>query len=356
MKHIIIDEFDFITGDGYIHGIDYEKCKKLNSTTIPEIINGNHGIYHYTATLGLKNILKEKELWFTHIQYLNDRTEVDVGVDIYNQRTKQIVENARIINPDISDISVDTSNIHAYVCCFSLERDTLPMWNYYTKDTSNKGYNIGFDYRKLLVSLITQNPKLAGCGVSCGFVNYCLENKSNGSTESLVLTQHHNYVDDAIDYMKIKLTEMDMRLSDVSKEYRDTFRDEINKIQSRLKVLKLRGQEARFDICHTMEVIFFMKKKYFEHEKEFRIIITVPNNKFNDIKKSELYDFRNSNGVLTPYLKLKFDPCALLGITSSPTNNGELVDKSIDEYCNFCGIETDSLIEGITHSEIPVRF
>lgn len=157
-KEVIIDEFDFLTGDGYIHGMIYDKCKQILPENTPEIMEGNHSIYHYTHVEGLKNILKNENLWFTHIHYLNDREEVNVGANHYIQCNKEILEAEREINPNIPSFSVDTSNLHTYVCCFSLEKDALPMWNYYTKDASNKGYNIGFDYRKLMASLITKNP------------------------------------------------------------------------------------------------------------------------------------------------------------------------------------------------------
>jgi len=48
------------------------------------------------------------------------------------------------------------------------------MWNYYTKDINNQGYNLGFDYKKLVVSLLKNNPKLHGCKFTFGKVDYCL--------------------------------------------------------------------------------------------------------------------------------------------------------------------------------------
>lgn len=358
MESVVIDEFDFISGDGYRHGMIHDVCKKINPSDVPKIMEQNYSIYHYTSTEGLKNILMEKKLWFTHIQYLNDCEEVNVGMDIFNRRNEEIIDIARIINPDIpisSDDTSDTSNLHAFVCCFSLENDLLPMWNYYTKDTFNKGYNIGFDYRKLITSLIVKNPELECCDFSCGKVNYCWENVTDSKEGIKMSGEGNNYVDAVTEYANIRLSKLDMNILNLSKKQKEDLQNRIKKIDSKLNVLKLRGKEGRFDICHTMEVVFYMKKICFKHENEFRIVITVPDNKFREIEKSPLYGFRNSNGILTPYLELAFDEKALLGITASPTNNGDLVDKSIDEYCKFCGIDK-SLPEGITHSKIPVRF
>lgn len=170
------------------------------------------------------------------------------------------------------------------------------------------------------------------------------------------MEQGHNYIDTAIEYVKMKLSELDMRILQFSTEERKAYQRKLREILNRIKVIKLRGEDAIFDTCYTMEVIFYMKKRFFQHENEFRIVITIPDNKFKEIERKDIYGYRNANGILTPYLKLNFDKNALLGITASPTNNGELVDKSIDEYCEYCGIDKNSLTEGITHSEIPVRF
>ena len=65
-----------------------------------------------------------------------------------------------------------------FVCCFSLDEDSLPMWNYYTKEINNQGYNIEFDDRKLAESILRNNSALDGCALSFGMVYYSKNNDS----------------------------------------------------------------------------------------------------------------------------------------------------------------------------------
>ena len=40
-----------------------------------------------------------------------------------------------------------------FVCCFSLDNDSLPMWNYYIKEINNQGFNIEFSDKKIANTL-----------------------------------------------------------------------------------------------------------------------------------------------------------------------------------------------------------
>ena len=37
--------------------------------------------------------------------------------------------------------------VDAYLCCFSLDSDSLPMWNYYVKGNVYQGYNLEISNR-----------------------------------------------------------------------------------------------------------------------------------------------------------------------------------------------------------------
>ena len=45
-------------------------------------------LYHYTDVHGFKGIVESRELWATHIQYLNDAQGFDYATDL----AKQVVE------------------------------------------------------------------------------------------------------------------------------------------------------------------------------------------------------------------------------------------------------------------------
>ena len=128
-------------------------------------------IYHYTSPDGLMGILKPNHLTFrfTNANYLNDTSE---GEDVVKQyrfvcdemlREKRITQefyaaikdvrpNNKMLFPD--EAATQNGKKHyssyesdAYLCCFSLDPDSLPMWNYYVKGNVYQGYNLGISDR-----------------------------------------------------------------------------------------------------------------------------------------------------------------------------------------------------------------
>ena len=80
------------------------------------------------------------------------------------------------------------------------------------------------------------------------------------------------------------------------------------------------------------------------------------NEAIRKLKKNKKYGFRQSNGVLLPYIELEFDISCITGITMSPTIKSDLAEKSIREYCKYCGIDVENMDEKIEMSSIPVRY
>ena len=130
-------------------------------------------IYHYTSIGGLQGILQNQTLHFTNIKYMNDKDEITAGLESIAQAC-EFSETAR----DGLLSSLIDCGTQTFVCCFSLESDSLPMWNYYTKEIHNQGYNIEFDSRKLVESILRSNPCLDGCDFAFGSVDYSKNNYS----------------------------------------------------------------------------------------------------------------------------------------------------------------------------------
>ena len=133
-------------------------------------------IYHYTSIGGLQGILQSKTLRFTNIKYMNDKDEITAGLESVAQACKVSEEDREKL------LSAFTSHgTQTFVCCFSLDEDSLPMWNYYTKEINNQGYNIEFDDKKLVESILRSNPCLNGCDFAFGNVDYSRDNNSEYS-------------------------------------------------------------------------------------------------------------------------------------------------------------------------------
>ena len=137
-------------------------------------------VYHYTSIGGLESILRNKTLRFTNIKYMNDKDEIIAGLDSIAKdcnASDEVREQMRL--------AITNLGMQLFVCCFSLKEDSLPMWNYYTKEINSQGYNIEFDDKKLVESILRSNPVLDGCSFSFGNVDY---SKDNDSEYSHILT------------------------------------------------------------------------------------------------------------------------------------------------------------------------
>ncbi len=86
-------------------------------------------VYHYTPIGGLESILRNKTLRFTNIKYMNDKDEIIAGLDSIAKdcnASDEVREQMRL--------AITNLGMQLFVCCFSLKEDSLPMWNYYTKE------------------------------------------------------------------------------------------------------------------------------------------------------------------------------------------------------------------------------
>lgn len=320
--------------------IDKALLDKIKPDMIPDIISQS-SIYHYTSINGVKEILDSKKLWFTHIDYMNDRDEVVAGAE---QLKKVGLENcageySEILKSEAAQIS--SQEHKAFLCCFSLKRDELPMWNYYTKNIHNQGYNLGFDYKKLVISILKNNPELHGCKFTFGKVDYCID-------EETYATQMYHHSIDNINDALLKFATF------ISGENHDGYISKKNKPS--YPFVKYYGEEPIFRQSPSLDVLFLMKRPCFSVEEEFRIVIQVTKEALMELKKYNKYKYRISNGLLIPYLDLVFDVNSLTGATLSPTINQDLADRSIKDYCEYCNIDVATLSEGIIKSRIPVRF
>ena len=102
--------------------------------------------------------------------------------------------------------------------------------------------------------------------------------------------------------------------------------------------------------------MYFIKRDCFRQEKEFRIVISVPDELLPKLTDKKVYKFRISNGVLVPYLELKFSKEVVKSLTISPTVKSDLVEQSIQDFIKYSGYNIEDFSKFIKHSEIPVRF
>lgn len=291
-------------------------------------------LFHYTSIHGLQGILNNKTLHFTNITYMNDRDEIIAGLDSI---AKNIDEPEKTQSELYSFLLENQANV--FVCCFSLDNDSLPMWNYYTKEITNQGFNIEFSDKKLVESLLRLNLGLDGCYFSFGTVDYSKDNNSEYS--NIIITEIGRLV-------KEWFTHLFNPKSEEDSNKRENF--------SELPIYFYNGSTCSFDKSCVENFLYYIKRDCFKQEQEFRIVITVPDYLLPKLKECGIYKFRISNGVLVPYLELKFSEEVVKSITISPTVKSDLIEFSIKDFLSYSNFEVKDFSNFIRHSKIPVRF
>lgn len=107
-------------------------------------------IYHYTDLGGLKGILENRQIWFTHYQYLNDPAEFVFGVRLAREAVNKIVkeneENQRLaqfFNVLVTMCEDDNFDkiLALYTASFCRSADDLGQWRSYSDN--GRGFAIG---------------------------------------------------------------------------------------------------------------------------------------------------------------------------------------------------------------------
>jgi len=103
-------------------------------------------LYHYTTQRGFLGIVRTREMWASHTQYLNDSREYRHGVDIVKQEIAHMMKECqgsrRRLLAEMSKGLDGIESINVCVCCFSAKGDVLSQWRAYGERTS--GFSIGF--------------------------------------------------------------------------------------------------------------------------------------------------------------------------------------------------------------------
>ncbi len=310
-------------------------------------------IYHYTSQKGFEGIVREDgiHLWFSDVRYMNDSSELinakkfliqaadellnekKIDEDIYNTIQKieynpKKFDSIKCVfskNPFVS-FQISSANYHKFVCCFSSESDSLPMWNYYLKGDEH-GYAIGIN----LDGIYAKDCEIIGDIKNEN--DYCFD---DGITSMI-------YSD------KEKISIFRSEILDFSKD-----------------MITYKGNEQKQTNCivnfqkafETYSLGF--KDYHFSYENEQRIMITVKESKeiyINGKRRNDI-KFRLSHGLVIPYFELYIPQKNILKeISISPKIGLNSDDKSSIEsmrfYLKHLGYVHDI---NIRCSEIPLRY
>ena len=300
-----------------------EFAQFYNDIKVDEYIEQDtNAIYHYTSPAGFSSIIDKNQLRFTDRFYLNDKSEgiyvlklCVENIDTFSFLTegfkKAFLKNCkkRIHKPQ-------RDRFFVYQCSFSIDKDSLCLWNYYTKSDGIKGYNLKFDSTDISkVIELTPNDDTKVPKLRYGKVVYNEEKQLNILKEIIKIfyeySQQGNYQEN--DFISDYLVDKIMQLG------------------------------------------VFFKMPCFSIEQEYRLAYDLYLNDDNTYAMiAEEQCFYEKNGIFVPYVDLNFNKKCLVGVGVSPSLDFEATKESI---LRISGVKYPNLNnDTVYQSEIPVRY
>lgn len=289
--------------------------------------NRRSDIFHYTSPEVMKIIADKGTLRFSDRFYLNDMSEGYYVLDLVIYNIHSIIEEESPLY-ELREFIVDEckkykqifekADFKIYQISFSLDQDSLCMWNYYTKGDTIEGYNIHFCSDELCNAIQFDNNQLKP-HILCGRVIYDKANQIQYI--SSFFEQFYNAI-----------------YEDKNKNKRLAFSSFKNRIEMIIERLTLVGT--------------FFKNPYFEIEHEYRIALDLRIDEDTIVNLNKQRQYVEKHGLKAPYVDLVFDRTAIKEITLSPTLNVDNIDSELSEILNKHGLQDiDKKI-----SDIPVRY
>lgn len=201
--------------------------------------------------------------------------------------------NAEDTNKEIvkeeSDTIIAYGEAERYVCSFSKNSDLLSIWNYYSKDLVNTGYNIGFD-----VSKLTSKSELNNFKIQFHPVIYDKKEQKE-LIKNFLLGEISQLEANSIDLHLVEAQLRDFSLIFKSSHYKHE-------------------EECRIIVSIPKEPLEPAPKptpkpklEYYGFEDECKIVVNIPKEAGNqDAKKSpSAVQYRESAGCFVPYIELQ---------------------------------------------------
>ena len=247
---------------------------QLLAVKVPETL------FHYTSSAGLMGILASKKIWTTKIHYLNDNSEMRLGIEyIRNEIERQQKGVGKTRTEEELDSMISTlssiNKVNTSLASFTEMGDQLSQWRGYCE--IGKGYSLGFDAPKLRKHIHNQT--------GYNLVPCIYDEK-----------EHERLAKELVDHYP-------------TSEMLETVKD----------------MPLPFFIAFSNAVLFLaplLKSKSFEEEREWRLI--TPAMEIGDAK------FRNGRHSLIPYWEIDLDiENTIVSITIGPTPEPILSSEAV---------------------------
>ncbi|MFS1466314.1 DUF2971 domain-containing protein [Vibrio lentus] len=258
--------------------------------------------FHYTDIDGLLGILKSNTLWLCSYKSMNDSMELKWSLNEKLDAIKKTIEK------DYDEVKYEFLEkirsclkeipLHAYMACFSSQKDLLSQWRAYGDD--GKGVSIGF---KLGQESNFPDKDLPICSVGQSYFG-CFDVEYGTDFEEKIIP-FDGYIHAFNEHVK-NLSRDPSKMDDNAKEMSEIM----------------------------ISLSMWAKNPAFQEEKECRILnLTLQN---SDIDLSQL-EFKATGKKLTPYLEYKFNKSIVYEIVLGPKS--EIDKDELDLFLQKHGYE-----------------
>ena len=308
-------------------------CKVSNETNLYNYIEPlSVDIFHYTSPNGITGIINNKKLRFSDRLYLNDASEGKYILDFTKKHIDMLgIDNVLFRSSlleklDNKSFVSDWNRFYVYQCSFSLDGDSLPLWNYYSKSDGIKGYNLCFNSNELASNL---KPDV-----------------KEGKEAPRIYHGKIMYDEEEQNTAIIKLV----------KRFYGAFQNSLEKDSG----IEFTSENAYAKMMCSLlvdKIILlgaFMKPSFFSFEREYRLVYDLYLDEEGYGLINNKQGFMEKSGFFVPYTDIEFEPSILKQIRISPTVDFNMARMSLLRYLqsDFSHITEDRINKSI----IPVRY
>lgn len=273
-------------------------------------------LHHYTTLDGLRGILKEKKMWATNAEFMNDRQELRYAHELFNERIEVLTKAAdnQLIHTFLGLCKAMMDPLHwmesAYVACFCERADLLSQW---------RGYS------------------------DAGGGGFALE------LETAPLEQHVGFTFCKVIYDRgLQVKQLDLLLSTAASFAATRAKGLSDEAETKLMIQVAMSFEG-----FLWRAFSSFKDGAFREEEEWRLVRILKD------KTPEMpVLFRRGGSVLIPYVEMNiecwleqhFERVPLRSVTLGPTEDNKLSGRSLRLFLASLGYEVS-----VKHSAVPLR-
>lgn len=323
----------------------YHQCQeRLNS-----ILESPQQMYHYTNIEALKSIIEGRCMYATHINFMNDWEEYEMGYQVLTNKIKVAIENYRKDFEDKIGVA-NLAEIEKYFCNECLNVTTYSMIEQRSKFrefracTIPEVYTISFCKEKDLLSQWAIYAKETGVAIEFDFSNFVF-------TDATLAEKDEEYYKED-DWQEIKYYRYNKphTINYSNQEMDEMLHDQITEVVRLIKdpdfakdelirrpVLLVRKMTELYSI------VPYCKLDKFKAESEIRVAfmriedwLKCENNKQEGIHKTKVF-YRTANHVLKPFLRIGWEAMIpneypIKKIIIGPGKNQEVVFRGLIHF------------------------